>query len=79
MKFNVVLKSLLIILIGLIGLAHAQSDYPKKPITIVVPYAVGGGAGGVALLARCPVGQRDATCGYGRMSRLRSCAEKAPT
>jgi tripartite-type tricarboxylate transporter receptor subunit TctC len=48
MKFNVVLKSLLIILIGLIGLAHAQSDYPKKPITIVVPYAVGGGADQVA-------------------------------
>jgi len=48
MKFDVVLKSLLISLIALIGLAHAQSDYPKKPITIVVPYAVGGGADQVA-------------------------------
>jgi tripartite-type tricarboxylate transporter receptor subunit TctC len=30
--------------------ANAQVDYPKKPITIIVPYAVGGGADQVARL-----------------------------
>jgi len=32
------------------GVSSAQTDYPKKPITIIVPYAVGGGADQVARL-----------------------------
>ncbi len=48
MKFAFQLKSVLLSLVAFIGLAHAQSDYPKKPITIIVPYAVGGGADQVA-------------------------------
>ena len=32
------------------GVSQAQTDYPKKPITIIVPYAVGGGADQVARL-----------------------------
>jgi hypothetical protein len=48
LKFAFQLKSVLLSLVAFIGLAHAQSDYPKKPITIIVPYAVGGGADQVA-------------------------------
>jgi tripartite-type tricarboxylate transporter receptor subunit TctC len=48
LKFAIQLKSLLISFVAFAGLANAQSDYPKKPITIVVPYAVGGGADQVA-------------------------------
>ena len=46
------LKKILIAL-GLVltsSWAMAQTDYPKKPITIIVPYAVGGGADQVARL-----------------------------
>jgi tripartite-type tricarboxylate transporter receptor subunit TctC len=37
-----------------LGVAHAQADYPNRPIKIIVPYAAGGGADQVTRL----VGQR---------------------
>lgn len=48
MRFVHPLKVFLLGFWVFIGIAHAQSDYPKKPITIIVPYAVGGGADQVA-------------------------------
>jgi tripartite-type tricarboxylate transporter receptor subunit TctC len=39
---------LVIVAFFVISLSYAQNSYPKKPITIVVPYAVGGGADQVA-------------------------------
>src|SRR5688572_23100315 len=31
----------------LVSSAHAQSDYPNRPVTIIVPYAAGGPSDGV--------------------------------
>ena len=50
MKFFLRAKVFASAMFFIIGNAFAQADYPKKPITIIVPYAVGGGADQVARL-----------------------------
>ena len=50
MKFFLRAKVFACAMFFIIGNAFAQADYPKKPITIIVPYAVGGGADQVARL-----------------------------
>jgi tripartite-type tricarboxylate transporter receptor subunit TctC len=48
-KYFVWAKMIALGLFFIIANSFAQADYPKKPITIIVPYAVGGGADQVAL------------------------------
>jgi tripartite-type tricarboxylate transporter receptor subunit TctC len=41
-KMNVMVTMVTFLLLTLIGVSHAQTDYPVKPVTIIVPYNAGG-------------------------------------
>ena len=38
------ISQILVLSLAALNLAHAQSNYPSKPITVVVPYGAGGSA-----------------------------------
>src|SRR5947209_2893889 len=49
---------LLALAVGLIGPAHAQDNYPNRPIRIVLPFAAGGGTDAIARILAQKVSQQ---------------------
>ncbi len=56
--FSSVRSAFTVVLIAASGLSFAQSDYPNRPIKIIVPYAAGGGADQVTRLIGQRLGER---------------------